>query len=174
MKIPWNRKQQPITVFLPGKFHGQRSLAGYSPWGHKESGTTEHICTHSLSHTHPTEKPALPPAQYRLGFLLAKRWCECASSTGLTALAKLRGTWGSGVLLQSDTSVVFQSEVKRRRGRISGFFLLCSSFLPAGCWEGSTSPRGLRHSKWPVISIIGFSDWIQFKEQLVGTDKKGE
>ena len=34
-KIPWRRKWQPIPVFLLGKFHGQRSLAGYSPWGHK-------------------------------------------------------------------------------------------------------------------------------------------
>ena len=31
-KIPWRRKQQPIPVFLPGKFHGQWSLVGYSPW----------------------------------------------------------------------------------------------------------------------------------------------
>ena len=31
----------PPPVFLPGKFHGQRSLAGYSPWGRKESDTTE-------------------------------------------------------------------------------------------------------------------------------------
>ena len=30
-----------IPVFLPGKFHGQRSLVGYSPWGHKVSDTTE-------------------------------------------------------------------------------------------------------------------------------------
>ena len=29
-------------VFLPGKFHEQRSLAGYSPWGHKQSDVTEH------------------------------------------------------------------------------------------------------------------------------------
>ena len=29
-------------MFLPGKFHGQRSLGGYSPWGRKESNTTEH------------------------------------------------------------------------------------------------------------------------------------
>ena len=36
-KIPWRRKWQPILVFLPGKSHGQRSLAGYSPWGYKES-----------------------------------------------------------------------------------------------------------------------------------------
>ena len=33
--------QQPTSVFLPGESHGQRSLAGYSPWGHKESYTTE-------------------------------------------------------------------------------------------------------------------------------------
>ena len=34
-------------VFLPGKFHGQRSLVGYSPWGGKESGTTEQLSTTS-------------------------------------------------------------------------------------------------------------------------------
>ena len=34
-KIPWRRKWQPTPVFLPGKFHGQRSLVGYSSWGHK-------------------------------------------------------------------------------------------------------------------------------------------
>ena len=37
----WRREWQPTTVFLPGEFHGQRSLEGYSPWGHKESDTTE-------------------------------------------------------------------------------------------------------------------------------------
>ena len=40
-KFPWSRKSQPAPVFLPGKFHGQRSLAGYSPWGHKQSDTME-------------------------------------------------------------------------------------------------------------------------------------
>ena len=35
-KIPWRRKWQPTPVFLPGKSHGQQSLAGYSPWGRKE------------------------------------------------------------------------------------------------------------------------------------------
>ena len=39
-KIPWSRKQQPTPVFLPEKSHRQRSLAGYSPWDHKESDTT--------------------------------------------------------------------------------------------------------------------------------------
>ena len=34
-KIPWGRDWLPIPVFLPGDFHGQRSLVGYSHWGHK-------------------------------------------------------------------------------------------------------------------------------------------
>ena len=39
-KIPWRKKWQPTPVFLPGETH-QRSPAGYSPWGRKESDTTE-------------------------------------------------------------------------------------------------------------------------------------
>ena len=38
-KVPQRRKWQPTPVFLPGESQGQRSLAGYSPWGHKESET---------------------------------------------------------------------------------------------------------------------------------------
>ena len=40
-KILYSREWQPIPVFLPGKFHGQRRLAGYSSWGCKESGTID-------------------------------------------------------------------------------------------------------------------------------------
>ena len=46
-KIPWRRAWQPSPVFLHAEFHGQRSLVGYSPQGHKESDTTEvteHAC----------------------------------------------------------------------------------------------------------------------------------
>ena len=39
--IPWRREWLPTPMFLPGKFHGQRSLMGYSPWGHKEPDMTE-------------------------------------------------------------------------------------------------------------------------------------
>ena len=38
---------QPTSVFLPGKFHGQRRLAGYCLWGHKESDTTEQLSIHT-------------------------------------------------------------------------------------------------------------------------------
>ena len=48
-KIPWRRAWQPTPVFLPGKFHRQRSLEGYSPWGHKSqtllSTHTDYLCT---------------------------------------------------------------------------------------------------------------------------------
>ena len=40
-KIPWRRKWQPTPVILPGKSPGQRSLAGYNPWGCRELDMTE-------------------------------------------------------------------------------------------------------------------------------------
>ena len=40
-KIPWKREWQPTPVFLPGEFHGQKSLVDYSPWGHEVWDTTE-------------------------------------------------------------------------------------------------------------------------------------
>ena len=43
MIVPWRRKWHPTPVFLPGEFHGQSSLAGYSPWSCKESDTTEQL-----------------------------------------------------------------------------------------------------------------------------------
>ena len=42
-KIPWRREWLPTPVFLPGEFHGQRSLTSYSPWGRKESDMTEQL-----------------------------------------------------------------------------------------------------------------------------------
>ena len=42
-KIHWQRKWHPTLVFLLGESHGQRSLVGHSPWGHKESDATAHL-----------------------------------------------------------------------------------------------------------------------------------
>ena len=44
----FRRTWQPTPVFLPGKSHGQRSLVGYSPWGCKESDTTEQLSTNAM------------------------------------------------------------------------------------------------------------------------------
>ena len=46
-KIPWRRKWQPTPVFLPEKFHGQRSLTDYSPWYCKESDVAKQLNTHT-------------------------------------------------------------------------------------------------------------------------------
>ena len=44
----WRRKWQPTPIILPGEVHGQRSLAGYIPWGCKESGMTNYHSLHIL------------------------------------------------------------------------------------------------------------------------------
>ena len=46
-KMLWSKKWHPTLVFLPGEFHGQSILAGYSPWGCKKLDTTEHSMQHS-------------------------------------------------------------------------------------------------------------------------------
>ena len=54
-KMPWRREWLPTPVLLPGESHGQRNLAGYSPWVHKESNMIEQR-TLSLSFSQPSEK----------------------------------------------------------------------------------------------------------------------
>ena len=51
--MPWQRSWQLTPVLLSGKFHGQRSLAGYSPWGHPESDTTEQLTYKLLQNYSP-------------------------------------------------------------------------------------------------------------------------
>ena len=74
-KIPWRRAWQPTPVLLPGESHGHRSLAGYSPWGHRESDTTDFIRT--------CAPPALPlssqrPVEARRAKGPAWRWREAS------------------------------------------------------------------------------------------------
>ena len=44
-KDPLKKRMATDSLFLPGEIHGQRSLAGYSPWGHKESDMTKQLST---------------------------------------------------------------------------------------------------------------------------------
>ena len=57
-KISWRRKWQPIPLFLPGKSHGQKDLAGYSPLGNKESHMTE--CLSLYTGNLILQNPTLP------------------------------------------------------------------------------------------------------------------
>ena len=47
-KMPWRREWQRTPIFLPGEFHGQRSLIGHSPWNHKELHMTEQLTNQML------------------------------------------------------------------------------------------------------------------------------
>ena len=49
--IFWSIKWQPTSAFLPEKFHGQRSLVDYSPWGRKESDMNEQLSMQVIPHT---------------------------------------------------------------------------------------------------------------------------
>ena len=48
-KDPWRKEWLPTPIFLSGEAHGRRSLVGYSPWGHRESDTTEQLNAFSFS-----------------------------------------------------------------------------------------------------------------------------
>ena len=58
-KIPWRRKWQLTSLFLPGKFHGHRNLVGYIPRGRKESDTTDHACIAQHMESVLEETPSL-------------------------------------------------------------------------------------------------------------------
>ena len=75
-KTPWKRKWQPTPVILPGEFHEQRSLAGYSPWDCKESGMTEqlslrHALLQVLAQFICLSNPLFPDHNEKLGH------CQC-------------------------------------------------------------------------------------------------
>ena len=58
-KMPWSRKWQPTPLFLPGKFHKQRSLVGYSTRGCKASRdwAHTHVCVRAHTRTHTQTHP---------------------------------------------------------------------------------------------------------------------
>ena len=78
-KIPWRREWQPTLVFLPGEFHGQRSLAGYSPWGHKESDMTKQLSNKEMGacgHGYFTQsiRQTFPPVRISGDLLQVSSW----------------------------------------------------------------------------------------------------
>ena len=102
-KIPWGRKWQSSPVFLPGKFHGQRRLVGYSLWGREELDMTEaieHTGMHGYSGVHPP--PDRPGASYLNCLIYRHRTCPLSlppsSSLSWFILHKLfskGGVWWS-------------------------------------------------------------------------------
>ena len=89
-KIPWRRAWQPTPVSLPGESHGQRSQAGYSPWGCKESDTTE-AAKHAHAGVTCISSPLAPkPVDRR-----TRGW---PSVTGVTAALAADTVGGDGLV----------------------------------------------------------------------------
>ena len=76
-KISWSRNWHSTPVFLPGKFHGQRSLVGYSPWGHKGADTTEWLSTHTQSN-HMAQLRIKGLGLYMGKVTMQEQWVHCA------------------------------------------------------------------------------------------------
>ena len=86
IKELWRRKWQSTPVCFPGKFHGQGSLVGFSPWGHKESDTTEHLSTAQYKNPH------LPPkmtVRGRCKYPAWRRWRACSGWPGAALCFRL-------------------------------------------------------------------------------------
>ena len=96
-KIPWRRAWQPTPVFSPEESHGQRSLAGYSLWGHKESDTAERLTHTSYSRAIPPSIPSctmsIRTVTWRSLIILCREWLSIK-------LPLLKLPWGQGTSLR--------------------------------------------------------------------------
>ena len=104
-KIPWRRKQQPTPVFLLGESHGQRSLAGCSPWGHRELDMTKNTQTHMF--------PPCPfPGEFFF-FFFYRKWCWILSKAFSLLIEMLiqflfiKSTTSKTTLIKSQRSLIF-------------------------------------------------------------------
>ena len=79
-EIPWRRAWQPTPIFLLGESHGERSLEGYSPWGHKELDTTQHSTA---------QQQGKAP---EFAFPTSSGWCCCSSGIAVRTSAPQCGT----------------------------------------------------------------------------------
>ena len=76
-KISWRRKWQSTPVFLPKKYHGLRSLAGYSPWRSKKSDMTQQQNTNDTIHEmHLNHPETIPPIHPVKNFHKTSPWCQ--------------------------------------------------------------------------------------------------
>ena len=116
-KIPWRKEWLPTPIFLPGKSHGQRNLAGYSPWGNKELDITEQQTQHCISYI-----------QFCIFHYFFFRFLNPLFSSDLFFLAL------SNVLLNTSIefliSIIDISVVKLLYSFLSQFPVLCGNFPP--------------------------------------------
>ena len=125
---PLEKGMQPTPVFLPGESHGQRSLAGYSPWDHKELDTTEWL-THTqarlssswLSYVFHPFKADLMSETFLVSFLYINKY-----STGSIILQKIGNLmsasfiWGNISCNQCRVFLIWWKDWKQLYLRMAG------------------------------------------------------
>ena len=109
-KNPWRRSSEPTQVFLPGGFHGQRSLAGYSSWACKESATSEWPSMHTGlkeymwgGFGHPMRRTDSLQKTLTLGKREGKRRRGGQRMSGLDGIADLMDMFLLSRLVQSES-----------------------------------------------------------------------
>ena len=122
---PWRRKWLPTPVFLPEEFHGQKSLVGSSPWGHRALDTSERLMLHFTS-------PLTTLSRY------CHHYCSCLVKPGKC----MRNRWGKtqNPHIEKHTVLAFQLEPPsssnspkrpklRERGEAPAVWSLCAQLL---------------------------------------------
>ena len=108
------RNLKATPVFLPGTSHGQKSLEGYSLWGHKELGTTERLSTHSTVRSiHTRVNKWRNTMRWKPLFQEEVACCATCSSAGKHSHA---GMWDWGFSLPFEQSSQFLSSYTKERG----------------------------------------------------------
>ena len=146
-KIPWRRKWHPTLVFLPGEFHGQRSLAGYSPWVCKESDVPERVTLSTLK-------------QWKcilFQFCSSEVWDDMTDFSSLGLIRKKQSRWWPAwaLIWRSETESMYRNGSAMHSADPAGFRMdqadegsKPSSSEP---WQGARDlPRARKHG-----SIVG-------------------
>ena len=107
-KIPWRRTSQPPPLFLPEKFHGQRSLGGYSPKGRKDSDTARHTDHQQSSFLGPPYLPGQLPRVFLWGKSQDSSNTFCLSCTVYVCVCVGAGPWALGQSLWASVPFCLQ------------------------------------------------------------------
>ena len=158
-KIPWSRKWQPTPVFLSGKSHGQRSLAGYSPWGHKKLDAAEHTY-YWPCHSHifsPTRSSSLkkPPSGPMLQYLTT--WYSISSGRETPHSTASMSLWPPirAVDIQLIPSALLSTQLA----------MLCSAM---GKKKYTDSENAWWARLCPGCSVLSAADTMPWPQTLVG------
>ena len=151
----WRRKWQPTPVFLPGKPHGQRSLASYSPWGHKESDTTQRLHFLSVQFSRSVVSDSLQPHG------LQQTRLPCPPTPGVYSNLCPLSWWHHPTI--SSSTVPFFSCLQSFPA--SGSFPMSQFFASSGHSIGVSALASVLPMNIQDWSPLGWTGWISLQSK---------